>query len=82
MAERKWNSGKPPAPGWYNASVRHDPRAWRWWDGKQWSVVVYPIAPAEQAAKAAKKPDDRFFQAATCWTTYWPAGARVERSKP
>ncbi len=82
MAERKWNSGPPPHVGWWNASRVEDNSIWRWWDGRRWSSHVHDNATA---AFAAHKATDKLRPSAgkgIWWTTYWPAGARVERSKP
>lgn len=36
-------SRKPPAPGWYNASIHGSPHSFRYWDGSVWSMdVLHP----------------------------------------
>jgi hypothetical protein len=73
----KWNSGPPPAVGWWNASLTKHPAMWRWWNGKRWSIAAHDQHCAAEAAERAvvlSKSNNR-----VQWRNYWPAGARVER---
>lgn len=46
-----WNSGPPPAAGWWPASRVKNPRTFRWWNGEAWSL---PVRPSESAASAGR----------------------------
>lgn len=37
----QWFSGPPPAVGWWPASTLRLLDAYRWFDGKDWSCVVF-----------------------------------------
>ena len=78
--ERIWKSGPPPHVGWWNASVCDDDIAWRWWNGKVWSVVVYSSNSAEQVARFALDVCEEV--KSIFWTDYWPKGASVPRIDP
>lgn len=51
--DRPWNTGNPPAQGWYEASVQRKPRLYRWWNGKNWSVFSLRTMGRFQAAVRA-----------------------------
>ena len=74
---RVWNKGAPPHEGWWNASNFQATNAWRWWDGRRWSRVVYNDFTGARAAVKAKRAAPR--QALILWNDYWPEGARVVR---
>ena len=78
--KRTWHGGPPPHAGWWNASYERVLNAWRWWDGRRWSRVAYPSAPAENAREIARWPAGR--QVSIEWTTYYPRNARVPRVNP
>lgn len=79
--EMEWHSGPPPHVGWWNASAGRDPDVWRWWDGAQWSIPMYPDDLADLAGAAALIPEAPHF-AALEWRHYYPEGARVPRINP
>lgn len=69
---RRWKKGPPPCIGWWNASTRKAPDAWRWWDGEKWSFPAYPETSLEIVGKYAGQ------QAALSpilWNDYWPESA-------
>jgi len=75
-----WNSGPPPHVGWWNASsIGNFKRAWRWWDGKQWSAAAIFSQDVTEAVRgagmAARERNIR-------WTDYYPVDARVPRVAP
>lgn len=78
--ERVWHKGPPPHIGWWNASLHFDPKAWRWWDGEQWSMSPNISLSADRAGAVAsnKAPSEWPIQ----WSDYWPEGARVPRVDP
>jgi len=80
MSKRKWNSGKPPFRGWWNASYFKDFNVWRWWNGQSWSGAAFPGFPVDLVEKRSKIADP--FQGRIKWTTHWPEGARVPRINP
>lgn len=45
----------PPPPGWYPDQA--DPRFYRWWDGRQWTQHVHPVAPQQAPAQAPAQSD-------------------------
>lgn len=76
---RVWRSGPPPHVGWWNASANRGLDAWRWWDGKQWSLFAYSQELSDMAASVAGRP------APECdikWTHFYPKNARVPRIDP
>jgi hypothetical protein len=75
MTARKWNSGPPPFPGWWNADFLHSPRIWRWYDGRCWSYSVSNNKSAVVAAKVASRHD---LYEVIEWTDYWPKRPRAE----
>lgn len=80
--KRKWKSGPPPHIGWWNASVGQASYAWRWWDGKCWSVAAFTSDGPRLAARAAGFKAKPCLQKRIEWTDYWPENARVERKAP
>lgn len=81
MSNRKWNKGKPPHVGWWNASVDKSNAIWRWWDGKNWSYNAHHHMDENIAARYAKRKclvSERFIE----WTDYWPENARAPRINP
>lgn len=80
MSNRKWHKGPPPHVGWWNASNCRLNHVWRWWDGKLWSRMVKDSCTAGYAGECAgiHIPNDGVI----LWTDYWPAKARVPRTKP
>lgn len=77
---KKWHSGPPPFPGWWNASVSRDESIWRWWNGLIWSVGITNHSPANDAGFLARRPYIGFTPVE--WTDYWPPNARVPRIDP
>ena len=76
---RIWHDGPPPHIGWWNASSIRDARAWRWWNGKHWSEVAYPLATQDKAARIARfRAKDWPIE----WSLLYPKNARVPRTKP
>lgn len=51
--ERPWNTGAPPAPGWYEASVQRKANLFRWWDGEYWSWFALKSMSRDEAATRA-----------------------------
>lgn len=43
-----WRSDKPKKPGWYPASKQNDVKVWRFYDGRYWSMLVYPSDTSRQ----------------------------------
>lgn len=80
MTKRVWKSGPPPHVGWWNASIAFDLRAWRWWDGKNWSLAAYEYASAKNAGKRAKGKSSYYKEIK--WTDKYPENARVPRIDP
>lgn len=72
----RWFSGRPPRPGWYQASIVGGYRTniWRWWNGLHWSEPVAADTDAAQAAEIALLPAE-LEAAQIVWTLYWPEGA-------
>lgn len=81
MSERTWHSGPPPHIGWWNASNRQDPTAWRWWDGSCWSLACRPDVSIE-GVKFLSKRKARLHDPTIQWTDYYPENARVPRTDP
>jgi hypothetical protein len=52
----QWHSGPPPSVGWWPASHDRNSDRLRWWNGKNWSTVVYASASADEAANIARLP--------------------------
>lgn len=77
---RVWHKGPPPHIGWWNASNGRYFIAWRWWNGKQWSVAAYPDYALRDIARVARKPNAN--QKLIEWTDYYPENARVPRVAP
>ncbi len=78
----KWHKGPPPYIGWWNASSGRCSTHWRWWDGKQWSVIVFSKEPAHLAAAISAYPCAKSQAPFIEWTDYYPANARVPRIAP
>ena len=80
-ASRVWNAGPPPHVGWWNASIARQTRAWRWWDGIQWSKAAEDQEDAQQAREWALGlyPGSPH---SILWTNYYPKNARVPRVDP
>ena len=76
----KWNKGKPPHIGWWNASNSRERKAWRWWDGRIWSSVCFDDYSRAAAKDWASVPD--MVQSTIEWRTFYPVNARVKRRKP
>lgn len=80
--KRVWHKGPPPHIGWWNASLGRGSQAWRWWDGKKWSIPANPSMSPQTAVKRAKYKSHDEVQRSIEWTDYWPENARVERKAP
>lgn len=81
MNTRNWKSGPPPHFGWWNASRDMDSRAWRWWDGVQWSGVTFAGLDGSYARQAALQLDHGP-TGSIHWSDYYPEDARVPRIDP
>jgi hypothetical protein len=71
MSKPKWHKGPPPSIGWWPASVQHDRKVLRWWNGEYWSIAAYPKYTAQAAANMAKH---RFYESdkePIKWTERW-----------
>lgn len=78
MNPRTWHSGPPPHVGWWNASTRRDPTAWRWWNGSGWSIAANRNCESRKAAERAAVR--AYFSGLDIeWRHYYPANARVPR---
>jgi len=81
MTKRTWHKGPPPHVGWWNACIERDLNAWRWWNGKYWSVQLHPNdTQAEVGVWGGEKTEYRINDIE--WTNYYPANARVPRIDP
>lgn len=81
MSNRKWNKGKPPHRGWYNAGTLRQERIWRFWNGEYWSRPVherFDIGRVKKLANQESKMSIRHIE----WCDYWPENARVPRINP
>jgi len=81
MSKRVWKKGPPPHVGWWNASYFESKNSWRWWNGKKWSIDVFPWDCLVDVAKAAANKA-RHGGIGIEWTTYYPKNARVPRINP
>ena len=81
MSNRKWNKGKPPHVGWWNANVMQSSELWRYWDGSGfWSQPVNSkddLSEVESQAYQKVSGNDGIK-----WCHYWPENARVPRINP
>lgn len=77
--KRVWHKGPPPHVGWWNASATKAHDAWRWWDGKQWSIFAYSQELSGTAALSASQPSP---ESGIEWTNFYPENARVPRIDP
>ena len=75
VEDRVWHSGPPPSIGWWNASVKQDRTAWRWWNGKGWSLVAYESADYVGYVENSKCHQTNDIK----WSDYYPENARVPR---
>ena len=76
----KWKTGEPYFIGWWRTtSEGRYVEEWRWWDGKQWSIVVYPNDRPEYINIFA---DMKVNMQGIKWSTYYPTNARVPRKQP
>ena len=78
----EWHKDKPPHIGWWNASTIRDEKAWRWWNGKRWSVITRADTVRDEyagfnAAHATPLPSQVIE-----WRWYYPENARVPRIDP
>ena len=78
--KRVWHKGPPPHVGWWNASNTQNGDAWRWWNGIEWSDLVFSIQGCEIAGFMASEADVERLPIE--WTDYYPDNARVPRVKP
>lgn len=82
-SNRTWYNGPPPHVGWWNASFSRSKEAWRWWNGKGWSVPAYEDQPLLEVKEKARIPSlipksGKRIE----WSDYWPENARVPRIDP
>lgn len=75
-----WHDGPPPHIGWWNASVMKAKDCWRWWDGKVWSLPMFPTSDMSWVISKAQTP--RRTKESMTWTHYYPTNARVPRVDP
>ena len=79
MSARTWHAGPPPHIGWWNASAARSDNGWRWWNGEDWSRIVWNDTTAVDAGKYSKLAAvDPHIE----WTGYYPRNARVPRIDP
>jgi hypothetical protein len=75
---RTWRTGPPPHVGWWNASVApsepYAPDAWRWWDGKRWSLYRSKYLQAHEQINYSLME--------VWWNAYYPDNAAVPRMTP
>ena len=74
-----WHKGPPPHIGWWNASIGSNSTAWRWWDGKQWSITAYSEESEHWVNSCATQKSE---MDGIEWTYHWPKNARVPRINP
>lgn len=79
----KFNSGNPPHTGWWYTERDDGPysqpmAAWRWWNGKQWSMACHSDNSIAAIVERAQEPT-RIGQVRISWSDYWPYNARVPR---
>lgn len=80
MSKQVFRPGAPPHVGWWYTKGKLGTRAWRWFDGKCWSIACYSCESAEAAASwgsCCMWDADAFV-----WSRYWPKNARVPRVAP
>lgn len=80
--KRIFHAGPPPHVGWWNASVCKDRKAWRWWDGKEWSCAAMWFDTVGLAAAQAARYQTAAHKGRIEWSDYWPENARVPRIDP
>lgn len=81
-AGRLWHKGAPPALGWYLANRTRTGLAWRFWNGKNWSVRGVRGLMPDEAAEFAKLPECASLEQQLWWSDYWPEGLVLNRSYP
>lgn len=52
-----WRKGPPHSIGWWPASMVNSPDAFRWWNGKFWSIAAFRNTPLKQVRKRAQHAD-------------------------
>lgn len=77
---RTWAKGSPVHQGWYLANPTRTGLSWRFWNGKNWSMVGLRGMTAAQAAEAAKWPECEAAEKQMWWSDYWPEGLVLNRS--
>lgn len=79
----KFNKGNPPHTGWWLTERDNGPydapvTGWRWWNGKQWSILCYSgfdiLTVTRRAQTITAIPKSRI-----SWSDFWPKNARVPR---
>lgn len=56
MGDNTWHDGPPPSLGWWPASSMRVMDAYRWWNGKEWSVLAFERDSVVEAARSACIP--------------------------
>ena len=81
MSKVVWRSGRPPHVGWWNASSQRARDEWRWWNGRQWSMVALenfsPMVAGRMAGHATGLNILNVW-----WNHSWPRDGRVRRINP
>lgn len=78
---RMFRKGPPPHIGWWYTQRHDGVKAWRWWDGSRWSVVVYHDREQTRLNNLVRSKSP-FDMTQIEWCKYWPENARVERIVP
>lgn len=81
MKDFEWHSGPPPHVGWWNASINRDETAWRWWNGRHWSMPAFVGDSAKDVAERAKYKNMAGHPPIE-WTHRYPKNAIVPRYDP
>ena len=75
--ETEWFKESPPSVGWWPASRNRNCYAYRWWNGRRWSIPVYQHMCAAVAGMRANKPAySKYIGRPVEWThrpKNWPA---------
>lgn len=61
----KWRTGRPPVPGWYNATFNPPTDILRWWDGATWSICCLSYESKAKAVRGAS------IKETAPWPIYW-----------
>lgn len=79
---RLWSQDHPAHQGWYLANPTRTGLSWRFWNGKNWSIVGLRGMTAAEAAETAKLPECEAAEMLMWWSDFWPEGLVLNRSCP